>query len=289
VSWINAIAQGILLGGLFAMFACGLSLLFGVIGVINLAHGDFAVLGAYVVIAVIPSVSFNGMWALLFVVPIFAVVGYALQRTVLQRSMEVDPLTSLLVTFGLSVVIQNALLEKYSNDSQSLNVGSLVRSALHVNSQISLSWLSIGILVLAVIVLSGVQLLLTRTSIGRQIRAVADDREAAEIAGVRTRHIAGVAAAIAFATVALAGLSFGSVEQFSPYSGSSLLLFSFEAVIIGGLGSLWGTLAGGILLGVAQTVGAQIDPSSGLLAGHLVFLAVLVLRPSGLFPSRVVA
>jgi branched-chain amino acid transport system permease protein len=289
VSWINAIAQGVLLGGLFAMFACGLSLLFGVIGVINLAHGDFAVLGAYVAIAVLPSVSFNALWAVLFVIPIFAVLGYVIQRTILQRSIEVDPLTSLLVTFGLSVVIENALLEKYSNDSQSLNVGGLVRSALHVNSQISLSWLNIGILVLAVTVLSSLQFFLASTSTGRQIRAVADDREAAEIAGVRTQHIAGVAAAIAFATVALAGLSFGSVQQFSPYSGNVLLLFSFEAVIIGGLGSLWGTLAGGILLGVAQTVGAQIDPSSGQLAGHLVFLAVLVLRPSGLFPSRVTA
>jgi branched-chain amino acid transport system permease protein len=289
VSWINAIAQGILLGGLFAMFACGLSLLFGVIGVINLAHGDFAVLGAYVTIAIIPSVAFNAMWAVLFVVPIFAVLGYVLQRTMLQRSIEIDPLTSLLVTFGLSVVIENALLEKYSNDSQSLDVGGLVRSALHVNDQISLSWLNIGILVLAVVVLSAVQLFLRRTSIGRQIRAVADDREAAEIAGVRTKHVAGVAAAVAFATVALAGLCFGSVQQFSPYSGSSLLLFSFEAVIIGGLGSLWGTLAGGILLGVAQTVGAQIDPSSGELAGHLVFLAILVLRPSGLFPARATA
>jgi branched-chain amino acid transport system permease protein len=289
VSWINAIAQGILLGGLFAMFACGLSLLFGVIGVINLAHGDFAVLGAYVAIAIIPSVEFNALWAVLFVIPIFAVLGYAIQRTILQRSIEVDPLTSLLVTFGLSVIIENALLQKYSNDSQSLNVGGLVRSALHVNDQISLSWLNIGILVLAVVVLSGLQLFLGKTSTGRQIRAVADDREAAEIAGVRTQHIAGVAAAIAFATVALAGLSFGSVQQFSPYSGSVLLLFSSEAVIIGGLGSLWGTLAGGILLGVAQTVGAQIDPSSGQLAGHLVFLAVLVLRPSGLFPSRVTA
>jgi branched-chain amino acid transport system permease protein len=289
VSWANAVAQGILLGGLFAMFACGLSLLFGVVGVINLAHGDFAVLGAYVAIAVIPSVSFNAIWAALFVIPIFAVLGYVIQRTILQRSIEVDPLTSLLVTFGLSVIIQNALLEKYSNDSQSLNVGGLVRSALHVNSQISLSWLNIAVLILAVVVLSSVQLFLARTSTGRQIRAVADDREAAEIAGVRTQHVAGIAAAIAFATVALAGLSFGSVQQFSPYSGSSLLLFSFEAVIIGGLGSLWGTLAGGILLGVAQTVGAQIDPSSGQLAGHLVFLAVLVLRPSGLFPSRATA
>lgn len=287
--WVNAVIQGLLLGGLFALFACGLSLLFGVLGIINLAHGDLAVLGAYVAVALLPSVHTNVLWALLFVPPIFAAFGYVSQRTVLSRSMSGGPLTTLLVTFGLSVVIQNALLEGFSADSHSFTLGQLTTRSLHPNNDISLSWLRMGILVVAVVVLVVVQLFLSRTDIGRQIRALADDDEAAAIAGVNTRHVAGIAAAVAFATVALAGLAFGTYAQFSPTSGSNLLLFAFEAVIIGGLGSLWGTLAGGCVLGLAQTIGAQIDPTLGVLAGHLVFLAVLAIRPNGLMPATVEA
>lgn len=288
VDWVNAIVQGLLLGGLFALFACGLSLLFGVVGVVNLAHGDFAILGAYLAVVMLPSVHTDALWALLFVPPIFAAFGYVLQRTLLQRTLEISSLTTLLVTFGLSVVIENALLEGFSADSHSLSVGGLVRQSLHVGS-ISVSYLRLGILVVAVVVLAVIQLFLTGTGTGRQIRAVADDREAAQIAGVNTHHVVGIAAAIAFATLALAGLSFGMYAQFGPYSGSSLLLFAFEAVIIGGLGSLWGTLAGGCILGLAQTLGSQIDPSLGVLMGHLVFLAVLAVRPSGLVPARAAA
>lgn len=285
MSWINAIVQGLLLGGLFALFACGLSLLFGVLGVINLAHGDLAVLGAYVAVALLPSVHSNALWALLFVPPIFAVFGYVAQRTLLRRSMESGPLTTLLVTFGLSVVIQNAVQEGFSADSHSLSVGSLVTAAFHPNTSISVSYLRLGILVVAVIVLAVVQLLLARTGTGRQIRALADDPEAASIVGINVRHVAGIAAAIAFVTVAIAGLADGMYAQFGPTSGTQLLLFGFEAVIIGGLGSLWGTLAGGCILGLAQTIGAQVDPTIGVLCAHLVFLAVLAIRPSGLMPA----
>jgi branched-chain amino acid transport system permease protein len=285
--WVNAVVQGLLLGGLFALFACGLSLLFGVVGVINLAHGDLAVLGAYVAVALLPSMHTNALWALLFVPPIFAAFGYATQRTVLQRSLDAGPLTTLLVTFGLSVVLQNALLEGFSADSHSLSIGALTTESLHPTSSVTISYLRLGILVVAVLVLAVVQLFLAQTSTGRQIRAVADDKEAAAIAGVNTGHIVGIAAGIAFATVALAGLAVGMYAQFAPTSGSSLLLFAFEAVIIGGLGSLWGTLAGGIVLGLAQTIGAQIDPTLGILAGHVVFLAILVVRPNGLVPAKV--
>lgn len=289
MEWVNAIVQGLLLGGLFALFACGLSLLFGVVGVINLAHGDFAVLGGYMAVVILPSVHTNGLWALLFVPPMFAVLGYVLQRALLQRTLEINPLTTLLVTFGLSIVIQNALLEKFSADSHSLSVGGLVSKALQVNSDVSIGYLRLGILVVAVLVLVAVQLFLTRTATGRRIRAMADDREAAQISGIDTHHAAGLAAAIAFATLALAGLAFGMIAQFGPYSGSALLLFAFEAVVIGGLGSLWGTLLGGCILGLAQSIGFQIDSSLGVLMGHLVFLAMLAVRPSGLVPARAAA
>lgn len=289
MNWVNAIVQGLMLGGLFALFACGLSLLFGVIGIINLAHGDLAVLGAYVAVALLPSVYSNALWALLFVPPMFAAFGYVSQRTILSRSLDSGPLTTLLVTFGLSVVLQNALLEGFSADSHSLSIGALTTKSFRVGSGVSVSYLRLGILAVAVLVLTAVQLFLAQTATGRQIRAVADDPEAAAIAGVNTRHVTAIAATIAFATVAMAGLAFGMYAQFGPTSGGGLLLFAFEAVIIGGLGSLWGTLAGGCVLGLAQTIGAQIDPTIGVLVGHLVFLAVLAVRPSGLFPARTTA
>jgi branched-chain amino acid transport system permease protein len=287
--WVNAIVQGLMLGGLFALFACGLSLLFGVVGVINLAHGDLAVLGAYVAVAILPSVHSNALWALLFVPPIFAVFGYGAQRTVLQRSLESGPLTTLLVTFGLSVVIQNALLEGFSADSHSLSIGALATNAFHPANGVVVPYLRLAILLTAVVVLGVVQVFLARTSTGRQIRAVADDREAAAIAGVNTRHITGIATGIAFITVALAGLAFGMYAQFAPTTGSTWLLYAFEAVIVGGLGSLWGTLAGGCMLGLAQTIGEQITPTAGALAVQLVFLAMLAVRPNGLFPAKAIA
>jgi branched-chain amino acid transport system permease protein len=289
VNWINAIVQGLMLGGLLALFACGLSLLYGVVGVINLAHGDLAILGAYVAVALLPSVDTNALYALLFVPIMFAFFGYFAQRSILQRSLDNGPITTLLVTFGLSIVLENALLEGFSADSHSLSVGELTTSALKINDTISISYLRLGILVVAVIVLASVQLFLSRTSTGRQIRAVSDDNEAAAISGVNTRHITGIAAGIAFATVALAGLAYGMYSQFAPTSGSDLLLFAFEAVIIGGLGSIWGTLLGGCVLGLAQTIGSQIDPSLGTLSMHVVFLALLVIRPNGLIPAKATA
>jgi branched-chain amino acid transport system permease protein len=134
--------------------------------------------------------------------------------------------------------------------------------------------------------LVGLSLTLSRTRTGRLIRAVADDREAAELVGVNYRHVFGIAAAIALATVALAGIASGMLTEFAPSSGTNNLLFAFEAVVIGGIGSLWGTLAGGIVLGIAQQIGAQINPAYQILAGHLVFLAVLAFRPNGLFRAR---
>jgi branched-chain amino acid transport system permease protein len=282
VDWAGAVLQGILVGGQYALFACGLSLMFGTMRVINLAHGDLAILAAFLAVEIAPTVGLSGLAAVAVVVPIFLVLGYVGQRTLLQSSLDRGPFTVLLVTFGLSVVIQNLLLEVYSADSHSIQIGSLVSRSIQVTSQISIAYLSLGIFVLAVIVLLGLQYFLSRARTGRMIRAVADDPEAARLSGVDHRHVFGVAAAIAFGTVALAGLSFGMTSSFSAADGPSRLLFAFEAVVIGGLGSLWGTLVGGIVLGVAQSIGAQIDPSLQILAGNAIFLAVLAVRPEGI-------
>jgi branched-chain amino acid transport system permease protein len=297
MNWVNAIIQGILLGGLYALFACGLSLMFGVMKVINLAHGDLAVVAAYVALGLVAVTHTSAVSSVLhvpvgvsyaLVIPIFALIGYVVQRTLLQASLNRSVLTTLLVTFGLSVVIENGLQQFLSANSHSLNIGSLVSDSFGIGSQITIAYLDLAILVVAVVVLLGLQYFLSSSKYGRLIRAVADDREAAQLAGVDYRHVFGVAAAIAFGTVALAGLAFGMYSQFTPTTGTDqlLLLFAFEAVVIGGLGSLWGTLAGGILLGVAQQIGAQVGSQDQFLAGQLLFLLVLVVRPQGITSHR---
>jgi branched-chain amino acid transport system permease protein len=289
MTWVNAIVQGIMIGGLYALFACGLSLMFGVMKVINLAHGDLAVVAAYVAVGVIAVTHVPAVWSFVIVVPVFAALGYVLQRTLLQAALNRGAATTLLVTFGLSVVIENGLQQFLSANSRQLNIGSLISDSFSIG-QITIAYLDLGILIVAVVVLLGLQYFLSSSRQGRLIRAVADDREAAQLSGVNYRHVFGIAAAIAFATVALAGLADGMFTQFDPTIGTqALLLYAFEAVVIGGLGSLWGTLAGGILLGVAQQLGAQFHAADQVLAGQLLFLVILVLRPQGITTRRELA
>jgi branched-chain amino acid transport system permease protein len=286
--WVNDIIQGILTGGLYALFACGLSLMFGVMKVVNLAHGDLAVIGAYVALGVITVTHVPVLWSFVIVVPIMAVLGYVLQRTLIQAALDRGVLITLLVTFGLSVVIENALLQFVNADSHSLGVGNaIITGSFSVGSQIQIAYLLLLIFAVAVVVLLGLQYFLSGSRYGRMIRAVADDQEAAQLSGIDYRHVFGIAAAIAFATVALAGIAYGMYSQFSPTTGTdTILLFAFAAVVIGGLGSLWGTLVGGIVLGVAQQIGAQINQADQVLAGYLVFLLVLAVRPQGLTARR---
>lgn len=284
--WLNVVVQGVLIGGFYALFACGLSLMFGVLRVINLAHGDMAVVAGYVAVFLVPHFHLPEVWSFLVVVPIFALLGYILQRTLIQKSIDRDPFTTLLVTFGLSVVIENLLLEIYSANGQSVNIGSLISQSWHPASIIYVSYVSLVVLGVAVLVLFLLQVFLSKTGTGRLIRAVADDREAAQLSGANYRHIFGIAAALAFATVALAGIAYGTMTQFAPTSGGVNLLFAFEAVVIGGIGSLWGTLVGGIALGIAQQFGAHFNPQYQILAGNLLFLLVLAVKPQGFFGRR---
>jgi branched-chain amino acid transport system permease protein len=289
MSWVDAAVQGILLGGLFALFACGLSLLFGVMEVINLAHGDIAVCAAYLAVVLIPATHIPPVWVFVLVVPAFAVGGYLLQRGLLRPALSEGPLTTLLVTFGLSILLENVLLEVFTANSHSISIGILSSGSFQITPQLSLAYLSLLILGVAVVVLVGLQLFLSRTATGRMIRAIADDKEAAEIVGANADHIFGIAAGLAFGTVALAGLALAMYSQVDPSAGPNYLIYGFEAVVIGGLGSLWGTLAGGIVLGIATTVALQISPDFGALGPHLVFLAVLAFRPRGFFPKRAIA
>ena len=283
--WINTIIQGALIGGLYALFAAGLSLMFGVMRIINIAHGDFIVMSAYLAVAVVGLFGINPFLALICVVPIMFGVGYALQRGLLNFTLGSDILRPLLVTFGLSVIIQNVLLEIFSADSQRLQVPWLETASLRLGDQLAIGLMPATVFGTAVIVIGGLELILHRTDLGRAFRATSDDSDTARIYGVNNRHVYAMATAITFVVVSIAGVFLGIRTIFDPTIGPARLLYAFEVVIIGGLGSLWGTLVGGIILGVAQAIGAAIDPSWDTLAGHLVFLAVLLVRPSGLFPK----
>ena len=288
MAWVNAIIQGVLIGGLYALFACGLSLMFGVMKVVNLAHGDLAVLAGYIAIGVIAVTHVPVLWSFVIVVPVMAVLGYVVQRTMIQGALDRSVLTTLMVMLGLSFVIENGLLQFFTANTRGIGTGlSLLTASFSIGSQIQIAYLLVVIFATAVVVLLGLQYFLSRSKYGRLIRAVADDREAAQLAGADYRHVFGIAAAIAFATVALGGIAYGMYSQIYPTAGTdTILLFAFAAVVIGGLGSLWGTLLGGVVLGVAQQIGAQISISDEALAGFIVFLAVLVLRPQGLISRR---
>lgn len=286
--WANAVVQGVLLGGLYALLACGLSLMFGVMRIINLAHGDIAVLGAYLIWVVVSHTSASPFLAAVLVLPVMLVLGYALQVLLLERSLRAGPLVPLLTTFGLAIVIQNVLLQVFSPDVQSLggNVGDIATASWQITDQLSIPVLGVTILIVAIVVLSGLQLMLSRTRLGREMRATAQDPDTAQLVGINARDVYARATAIAVATAALAGLFLAIRSTFDPSSGPTQLIFAFEAVVIGGFGSLWGTLAGGIVLGVAQAIGEQINPQYSILAGHLVFLAVLASRRGGLLVAR---
>lgn len=285
---LNILIQGLLLGGLYALFATGLSLMFGVMRIVNLAHGDLAIVAAYLALVFIGQ-NFMPVWlVVLITVPIFALIGYFVQRGLINRAQKSGPLATLLVTFGLSIVLQNALQQTFSADTRTIDAGWLTTAAWRVNDQLSISYLALLTLLLAIGAIVGIQLFLNRSGLGRMMRAASDDPEIAAVVGGDSRHIYGIATAIAFGTVALAGMMFAMRSSFEPSAGPSQLLFAFEAVVIGGLGSLWGTLLGGVVLGLTQTLVAFIDPSWSVLAGHLVFLAVLAFRPQGLIPRRTV-
>ena len=282
---LETLLQGVLLGGLYTLFALGQSLMFGVMRLTNTAQGDFIVLGAFAVIAGVSLAGAAAPWLVaLAVLPLAFGFGYALQRWVLNGTLGKDPLPSLVVTFGLSIVIQNLLLELFSADPRAIDTGGLGTRGLAFGESLSLGVLPLIVLAVALAATGALQRLFAHTALGRSFRAVSDDREIAELMGLDAKKVYAFATAIAFVLIAIAGALQGMRTTVSPSDGPLLLLFAFEAVIIGGMGSFWGTLAGAMILGIAQQVGFRLDPGWGIWFGHIVFLAVLVFRPQGLFP-----
>jgi branched-chain amino acid transport system permease protein len=286
MNWLDTILQGILLGGLYALFAAGLSLVFGIMRLVNLAHGDLIVFAAFLILVLVSTLGLNPFLAALIAAPLMFGAGYLLQYHLLNRTLGNDILPPLLVTFGLSIVIQNGLLESFTADSRRISAGALEQASLPLGA------LNIGVMPLltfasAVLVIIALNQLIYKTALGRAFRATSDDVVTAGLMGIRPNQIFAIATGLAMVIVTIAALYLGARANFDPTSGPARLIYAFEAVIIGGLGSLWGTLAGGVILGVAQTLGAAINPEWQILSGHIAFLLVLLFRPRGLFPRAV--
>jgi branched-chain amino acid transport system permease protein len=279
----NILIDGIMIGALYALFAAGLSLIFGVMRVVNLAHGDLIVVAAYLILVIADHLGLSIFIALLLATPIMFLVGYALQMALLNRVLGDDILPPLLVTFGLSIILQNGALAVFSADSRRLPAFGLESASLPIGP-FSIGVLPLMTLVAAVLVIFLLNRFFYASAIGRAFRAVSDDSVTAQLMGVSNGRIFAIAMGLALAVCTIAALFLGARVNFDPTIGPGRLIFAYEAVIIGGLGSLWGTLAGGVILGLAQVAGASIDPEWQLLTGHLAFLAMLAVRPRGLFP-----
>lgn len=277
--WLNQLLQGIFLGSYYALMACGLSFMFGVMRIINLAHGSLAVVAAYAVLTLAERLGLNPFLAMLLVVPVMGIVGWLLHYLVLERSARAGELVPVLATFGLAVVLDNTMFTTFGADTQSLAnyIDTLAYDSVEVGS-FSMGYLALLTFAVAVLLLGGLHLMLQFTAVGRRIRAVADDPATAQLVGVNAARVNAVAAGIAMMTVAVAGTFLAMRATVDPYAGAPQLIFAFEAVMIGGAGSLWGTLLGGIALGVAQSLGAQVHTQGFLIAGHLLFLLVLLSR-----------
>jgi branched-chain amino acid transport system permease protein len=276
----NQIIQGLLLGGYYALLACGLSFMFGVMRLINLAHGSLAIVAAYLLFVLAEKYDINPFLGLIAVVPAMAILGWILHRLVLERSARAGALIPLLSTFGLTGVLDNSMFQLFGADTRSLApyIDTLSYDSFSLPGDISVGYLAVLNLVVAVVLLGGLNLMLKKTALGRRIRAASEDPDTAQLVGVDSRTVYAIATAISMALVAVAGAFLAMRATFDPYTGPMQLIFAFEAIIIGGAGSMWGTLIGGIVLGVAQSLGAQVHPQGFLIAGHVTFLLVLLSR-----------
>jgi branched-chain amino acid transport system permease protein len=289
IAIIAVLIQGALLGSLYALFAMGLSLMFGVMRLTNIAHGDFLILSAFGALSLLPALGIHGAmapWmALLALLPIAFAIGYALQRFILNGTLGKDPLPSLVVTFGISIVIQNVLMEIFTADPRAIETAGLNTQSLQIHEGLTIGVLPLIIFIVAIAIAFAMQWLFAGTALGRAFRATSDDGDTAKLMGVESHHIYALATAIAFVLIAVAGTLQGMRTTVAPADGPALLIYAFEAVIIGGMGSFWGTFVGGIVLGITQVIGFRIDPGWGIWCGHVVFLAMLLVKPQGLFPK----
>ena len=291
---INGLLTGALIGGYYAMLAIGLALSFGVMRLVNLAHGEFLVLGAYISAAILQVLKIPSFFVLIFVVPIMFVIGYALQRILLNRvsvqAMERRGMSSnfglmapILVTFGLGIAISHLLFGIFASDARTIP-NSLAFSAVHFTDDLSVSLLKFVFFWTSIALLIALHLFLKATNIGRAIRAAADSPTYAALMGIPTDHIFSVAMGISLVLAGIAGFMIGMTRTFQPFDGPQFILITFGVVIIGGINSILGILIGGIVLGITQVLaGTYFGPSAQLVAGYMLVLFILSFRREGLF------
>lgn len=282
MQWFDALIQGVLLGGMYAQYALGMALMFGVMKIVNVSHGDLVILLSLVGISLASSFGLGPFTVMAALVPLAVGLGWLLQKAVLNRVVGEDPLPSLIATFGLSLALQNLMLQIWSANSRSLPGGGIESRSVQIGG-IYIGLLPVIVLAVAVALTWGLDLMLKRTRFGRALRAAASDVEAASMTGINPRAVYASATAIAVGILGFAAVFQSLRSTVAPADGGAQLIYAFEAVIIGGMGSVWGAFLGAMVLGVAQAIGFRIDPGFGVLAGHIVFLLVLATRPQGLF------
>ncbi|WP_349540125.1 branched-chain amino acid ABC transporter permease [Sagittula sp. NFXS13] len=285
MQWLDAIVQGVLLGGMYAQYALGMALMFGVMRIVNIAHGDVMILLSLIAVSLAGVLPLGNIGLVLVIVPIAVALGWLLQKFILNRVVGADPLPSLIATFGLSIALQNLMLEIWSADTRSLPNSDIASASFQIGP-IYLGLLPVIVLLCAFCLTGGLDAVLRYTRFGRGLRAAAADTEAAAMTGVDPKRIYATATAIAVGILGLAAIFAALRATVSPSDGSAQLIYAFEAVIIGGMGSVWGAFIGSMVLGVAQAVGLRIDPGLGILFGHLVFLLVLATRPEGIMARK---
>jgi branched-chain amino acid transport system permease protein len=285
--WVETLVNGALLGGLYGLLGIGLALVFGVMRVVNIAHGEFMVLSAF--FAVLFVSLFPAVPVLLILIPVVMAAfaaGWLCQAVLVNRVVRSpDPLAALLLTFGISVILRNLMVEVFGADVRSLQIGDLSRASLEVGG-LRIGILPLLTLILAVVLFLALQAILRRTEFGRIVRATADRRDVVRLCGVNPDRVYNYVMGLSIALGAIAGVLLAVRSSFTPFSGAERLLIAFEVIVLGGLGSFWGALLGGIALGMAQLIGLKLDPNAGLLYSHLLFFLILMLRPGGLVLSR---
>jgi branched-chain amino acid transport system permease protein len=279
---ITPLVMGIMLGGLYALIALGLSLVFGVMRLINLAHGDLVVLGSYGGYALMTLLGLDPIIGLVISVPLMFLLGFAIQKFLMGRAYGISSEAPLIIAFGISLVIQNANQILWTPLSRGLNTSYSNLSFAIGERQFPLTYLLD--FVAGVVVMLSLRQFLTRTYMGKAILAASQDNKAAQLMGINTKRVYGYAFAIAMVSAAIAGVFLGMTFPFTPTSGVSFLTIAFGTVIIGGLGSMLGTFIGGMILGVVQTLGGYLfGPASQMLIVYVIVLAILAIRPQGLF------
>jgi len=274
--------QGILLGGMYAQYALGMALMFGVMRIVNISHGDLVILLSLIGISMASAWGLGPLPVLIVLVPLAVLMGWVLQKAVLNRVVGSDPLPSLIATFGLSIALQNLMLQIWSANSRSLPGHGIESQSIEIGA-VYIGLLPLIVLAVATGLTWGLDLTLKRTRFGRALRAASADVEAAAMTGINPRAVYAMATAAAVGILGFAAVFQALRSTVAPADGPAQLIYAFEAVIIGGMGTVWGAFVGSMVLGISQAIGFRIDPGFGVLAGHIVFLIVLATRPQGLF------